>query len=306
MEISVAKIERLRQQTGISYEEARETLAAAGGDLLDAVILLESRGRADGNGAGYSTVGAVPMRRGPIPGMGMSGQGSAAAGQGGAPGNAPGGGNANGSGPGGNTAGGGGGFGFGGNAPGGGPANPGAGASQTGAGTGAGANPGGGPQQGYTYSGHYYQNGGKTSYNYYYTYRDEHTGFDDLMRRFGAFLKKALHASLVNYFEIWRRGERIVHFPVLFFIILLIPWFWLTLVLLAIGLFFGWRYHFSGPNLGKEAINRTMDGVSEAADRIKQEVREAAEAEKAKEAERHRNGGGNNGGGDGRGWNGDE
>lgn len=39
------KIERLRQKTDLSYEEAKAALEAAGGDLLDAMILLERQGK---------------------------------------------------------------------------------------------------------------------------------------------------------------------------------------------------------------------------------------------------------------------
>ena len=39
------KIERLRERAGVSYEEARDALDAAGDDLLDAIVLLEKQGK---------------------------------------------------------------------------------------------------------------------------------------------------------------------------------------------------------------------------------------------------------------------
>lgn len=39
------KVEKLVQKTGVSYEEARQVLEQSGGDLLDAMILLEQSGR---------------------------------------------------------------------------------------------------------------------------------------------------------------------------------------------------------------------------------------------------------------------
>lgn len=42
------KIERLREKADVSYEEARAALEQTGGDLLDAVVLLERHGRVKG------------------------------------------------------------------------------------------------------------------------------------------------------------------------------------------------------------------------------------------------------------------
>ncbi len=44
MEI-MEKVEQLREKAGISYEEAKAVLEEAGGDLLEAAILLEKRGK---------------------------------------------------------------------------------------------------------------------------------------------------------------------------------------------------------------------------------------------------------------------
>lgn len=43
------KVEKLRQRANVSYEEAREALDAANGDLLDAMIYLEKKGKVAGN-----------------------------------------------------------------------------------------------------------------------------------------------------------------------------------------------------------------------------------------------------------------
>jgi translation elongation factor EF-Ts len=40
------KVERLRRETGVSYEEARAAFETAGRDLLDALIALEKQGKA--------------------------------------------------------------------------------------------------------------------------------------------------------------------------------------------------------------------------------------------------------------------
>ncbi len=50
------KVERLRERADVSYEEAREALEQTGGDLLDAMVLLEQQGKVRGSGkSAYST-----------------------------------------------------------------------------------------------------------------------------------------------------------------------------------------------------------------------------------------------------------
>ena len=50
------KVERLREKADVSYEEARAALEQTGGDLLDAMVLLEREGKVKGPGrTTYST-----------------------------------------------------------------------------------------------------------------------------------------------------------------------------------------------------------------------------------------------------------
>ena len=39
------KVEKIREKTGVTYEEAKAALDAAGGDVLDALVYLESQGK---------------------------------------------------------------------------------------------------------------------------------------------------------------------------------------------------------------------------------------------------------------------
>ena len=59
--------------------------------------------------------------------------------------------------------------------------------------------------------------------------------------------------------------------PVTVLVILLLFTFWFTVPLMIVGLFFGYKYSFSGPELGKEEVNRTMDQVSDVVDNLKKE-----------------------------------
>lgn len=39
------KVEKIREKTGVSYEDAKVALEAAGGDILDAIVYLENQGK---------------------------------------------------------------------------------------------------------------------------------------------------------------------------------------------------------------------------------------------------------------------
>lgn len=93
-----------------------------------------------------------------------------------------------------------------------------------------------------------------------------------------AFLNIFRHAS-ANRLEIWRKGVLFSSVPVAVLILLAVAAFWITLPLVAVGLFLGCRYRFSGPDVNWEPANDMLDsvsdGVADLLDRIK-----AAEAKK--------------------------
>jgi hypothetical protein len=65
--------------------------------------------------------------------------------------------------------------------------------------------------------------------------------------------------------------------PVTVLVVLLIFTFWITVPLIIIGLFLGYRYSFAGPDLGKESVNQALDSVAQAAENIKREVKDSNE-----------------------------
>lgn len=69
-----------------------------------------------------------------------------------------------------------------------------------------------------------------------------------------------------NELEIWRRSEPVTSIPVLFLVISLVVAFWVMVVLLVLGLFFGFRYQFSGPDLNREELNGVMENVATTAE----------------------------------------
>lgn len=90
-----------------------------------------------------------------------------------------------------------------------------------------------------------------------------------LMKRLFTALRRAL---VENELEIWRRQEPVTSVPVLILIILVLFAFWVTIPLLIFGLFLGFRYRFSGPDLERESINDMIEKVASTADDVGQQV----------------------------------
>ncbi len=97
-------------------------------------------------------------------------------------------------------------------------------------------------------------------------------GFSDLFRRFGAFCLRLLGKGNENAFEVFRYGERRTSMPVTVLVLLLIFAFWITIPLLVVGMFFGFRYRFSGPDLGKNVVNDPLSNAADAAEELKQSI----------------------------------
>ena len=76
----------------------------------------------------------------------------------------------------------------------------------------------------------------------------------------------ALRRWLVdNELEIWRKGQPITALPVLILVLLLCCAPWVTIPVLLLGLFLGFRYRFSGPDLDREDLNNVIGSVADTA-----------------------------------------
>lgn len=82
-----------------------------------------------------------------------------------------------------------------------------------------------------------------------------------------------------NELEIWRRSEPVTSIPVLFLIISLVVAFQVMIPLLIIGLFLGFRYQFSGPDLNREELNGVMENVATTAEDMGRRVVEELKAQ---------------------------
>ena len=75
-----------------------------------------------------------------------------------------------------------------------------------------------------------------------------------------------------NELEIWRKDKPITALPVLILVLLLIFAYWLVIPVLIFGLFLGFRYRFSGPDLEREDLNGVMGSVADTASELGRQV----------------------------------
>ena len=81
----------------------------------------------------------------------------------------------------------------------------------------------------------------------------------------GEHIRRLVACGNRNRFEVRRGDELVMDLPVTVLAVALIFAFWVCLPLLVVGLFTGWRYSFSGAELGSERINGAMRKAAEVA-----------------------------------------
>ena len=171
------KAEKIREKANVSFAEAKEALENSNGDLLDAMIWLENKGKATmPAGGGYFSGADIPAQ---------------------------------------NT-------------------------SLTSANTATGNSDGGSGEE-----------------------------FADLMKRFGLFCLKMFNKGLHNHLEATKRDQHLFSCPVIIVILLTLFFPYFVIPAFIISLFFGFRYRFSGDDLGNDTINSVMDGASGVAEDVK-------------------------------------
>ena len=96
--------------------------------------------------------------------------------------------------------------------------------------------------------------------------------FGGLLHRFGRFCLKMIQKGNNNTFDVYKGEECKASLPITVLILLLIFAFWVIIPLIIIGLFFGLRYRFTGPDLGHNCVNNAMDSAAKVAEDIKHSV----------------------------------
>ena len=99
--------------------------------------------------------------------------------------------------------------------------------------------------------------------------------FSSILGRLVRWCGRIIAKGNTHMFEVRRNGEVLVSIPLTVLILLLIFAFWVVIPLIIIGLFFGCRYYFRGPDLEKTGVNKIMDAAADAADDFKKEIKES-------------------------------
>ena len=93
-----------------------------------------------------------------------------------------------------------------------------------------------------------------------------------LLKKIGEFCLKMIRKGNTNSFEVLKKDETKATFPVTVLALLLIFAFWVTVPLIIIGLFFGLRYRFIGPDFSSNTINDAMNSAADAAENLKKSI----------------------------------
>lgn len=102
---------------------------------------------------------------------------------------------------------------------------------------------------------------------------DDGTSFSELIGKFFKWCGKVIKKGNENSFVIRKGNDTPVCLPVTVFVLLVFFAFWVTIPLLIVGLFFGFKFSFKGPDLEKNAVNDFMDKASYTAESIKDDFK---------------------------------
>ncbi|HBV87230.1 ubiquitin [Desulfosporosinus sp.] len=97
-------------------------------------------------------------------------------------------------------------------------------------------------------------------------------GFSSMVKKLGHFCMKLIRKGNANSFEVLKGEESKASAPVTGFALLLIFAPWITIPLIIIGLFFGFRYRFNGPDFSNNTVNDAINSAADAAVNLKKSM----------------------------------
>ncbi len=98
------------------------------------------------------------------------------------------------------------------------------------------------------------------------------SSFRESMEQFLKWAGRVLHKGNTNNFKVTRYSEKIMAIPLTAMVLLLIFAFYIVIPLVIVGMFFGYRYGFEGPEINNPSVNRVMDSVANAAENLKKDI----------------------------------
>ncbi|MDR3597750.1 DUF4342 domain-containing protein [Clostridium sp.] len=99
-------------------------------------------------------------------------------------------------------------------------------------------------------------------------------GIGEIIGRIIKFIGKAIDKGNENYFEIRKESKKPIKISLTISAFLLIIAFWPVAILLLVGLFLGYKYSITGPDINTDKVNDILDKASESADNIKDDFKE--------------------------------
>ena len=103
------------------------------------------------------------------------------------------------------------------------------------------------------------------------------SSFKEFARSFADLFRAIFHKSLEIEFVLSKNGQQIANLPLLVLVLLILGFFWITVPLLIIGLFFGISYKFTGVDKVIVDVNDVCDKASQTAENIKNEFKKEEE-----------------------------
>ena len=99
-------------------------------------------------------------------------------------------------------------------------------------------------------------------------------GIGEVIGRIIKFIGKVIDKGNKNDFEISKEGKKPIKISLTISALLLIVAFWPVAVLLVVGLFSGYKYSITGPDIKNDKVNDILNKASESADNIKDDFKE--------------------------------
>lgn len=103
------------------------------------------------------------------------------------------------------------------------------------------------------------------------TNNDKNSG-KSLLKKLGTFCLDLIRKGNANSFEVLKDEESKASVPVTVLALLLLFAFWITIPVIILGLFFGFRYRFHGPNFSGNTVNDAMNSAADAAEDLKKSM----------------------------------
>lgn len=99
-------------------------------------------------------------------------------------------------------------------------------------------------------------------------------GIGEIIGKIFKFIGKVIRKGNENHFEIRKENEKPIRISLTISAFLLLIGFWFVAILLVIGLFLGYKYSITGPNINSDKVNDIFGKVSESAENIKDDFKE--------------------------------